>query len=365
MDTTDRDIVFDEAGVCNHCRQYEAQSRQRLMVGVERERRLEATIAMIREAGKGRDYDCILGVSGGVDSTYAALLLKRFGLRPLAVHMDNGWNSELAVFNIERVLQRLGIDLNTDVLDWHEFKDLQRSFLKASVPDGEIPTDHAIEAVLQRAAVRHGCKFVINGHNAVSEGLLPVTWTYGVSDWRYIKGIHRRFGTVPLRTFPHYTLRSQYVNASVRGIKTVWILDLVDYVKDDAKRIVESELGWRDYGGKHHESIYTRFFQGYILPRKFNIDKRRSHLSTLIGSGQVTRDAALAELEKPPYSEALQEDDREYVLKKLEMTDAEFAEIMALPPKTFESYPNIRRFFPLLRFAARTARALRILPKRR
>jgi N-acetyl sugar amidotransferase len=361
MDTSDRDITFDASGVCNHCHTFAQYASRRLKPLSDRTHELDRVVQEMKLAGKGREYDCILGVSGGVDSTYAAYLLRKLGLRVLAVHVDNGWNSELAVFNIERVLRTLGIDLHTEVLDWEEFKDLQLSFLKASVPDGEIPTDHAIFAVMHAAPERFGCRYVVNGVNSSSEALLPITWTYGVSDWTYITAIQKRFGTVRLRSFPHFRLWSHYLKRVVRRHHSISILDLVDYRKEEAKRLLEKELGWRDYGGKHYESIYTRFFQGYILPRKFGIDKRRSHLSSLICAGQLSREAALEELAGPPYDPTMQRDDREYVLKKFGLTDAQFDDLMGRPTKTFEQYPNSLRYLPFLRALARPARRLGLL----
>jgi N-acetyl sugar amidotransferase len=363
MDTSDRDITFDSAGVCNHCAEYERQAK-RLRLDDAGQDEFKRTLADVKASGRGSQYDCVVGVSGGVDSTYAAYVAKSLGLRPLAVHLDNGWNSELAVNNIERVLARLDIDLYTHVLDWEEFRDLQLAFLKASVPDGEIPTDHAIVAALYQAAARHGCRYIINGANAVTEGVLPVTWTYGVSDWRYIKSIHRQFGRRPLRRFPHYTLGHLYWYIGVRRLRSLWILDHVPYVKAEAKRILAEELGWRDYGGKHYESVYTRFFQGYILPVKFGIDKRRSHLSTLICSGQISRDAAVEELKKPPYPAEMQCEDRAYVIKKLELSEMEFERLMRLPPRTFEQYPNRMAYTRWIRLATKLARGARLLPRR-
>ena len=361
MDTSDRDITFDESGVCNHCHTFAEHAARRLMPMAERTRELERVVGEMKAAGRGREYDCILGVSGGVDSTYAAYLLRNLGLRVLAVHVDNGWNSELAVFNIERVLRTLGIDLHTEVLDWEEFKDIQLSFLKASVPDGEIPTDHAIFAVMHSAPQRFGCRYVVNGVNSASEASLPITWTYGVSDWTYIRAVQKRFGSVRLKSFPHFRLWAHYLKRVVRQYHSVPILDLVDYRKEEAKRLLEKELGWRDYGGKHYESIYTRFFQGYILPRKFGIDKRRSHLSSLICAGQMSRAAALEELSNPPYDPVMQREDYEYVLKKFSLSAAEFDALMAIPPKTYEEYPNSLRHLPFLRVGARVARRLGLL----
>jgi N-acetyl sugar amidotransferase len=364
MDTTDPEIVFDEHGMCNHCTQYIATAKVLLKRDERGQRELAQIVEQMKAEGRGKAYDCVLGVSGGVDSTYAAYVLKQMGVRPLAVHMDNGWNAELAVHNIERTLKTLGVDLHTDVLDWEEFKDLQVSFLRASVPDGEIPTDHAIGAVLYRAAATHGVRHVVHGANVVTEGILPIRWTYGPGDWRYIRSVHARFGRVKLRTFPHYGYTSLYYYVGVRRMRQIRLLDFVPYVKEDAKALLERELGWRDYGGKHHESIYTRFFQGYILPKKFGIDKRKAHLSTLICSGQVTREQALEEMQTEPYPADLQAQDREYVVKKLGLTQAEFDAIMALPVKVFRDYPNSVVRHRRLLALARLARKLKVLPGR-
>lgn len=362
MDQSDPSIAFDANGVCSHCHRYEATAARVLRTGEEGRRELERQVDRIKAAARGRRYDCVMGVSGGVDSTYVAYVARQLGLRPLAVHMDNGWDSELAVKNIERVLKHLGIDLYTEVLDWHEFRNLQLSFLKASVSDAEIPTDHAIGAVIYRVATQHGISCILSGSNVVTEGILPGTWTYGIWDFRYIKGVHDRFGTVPLRTFPRYTLPRLFYYTSVRKIRTVRPLNYLPYVKEDVMHVLEHDLGWRYYGGKHYESIYTRFFQGYILPRKFAIDKRKAHLSTLINSGQVTREAAVAEIADNTYGERLQGEDRDYVIKKLGLSPAEFDAIMALPVRTHADYPNSEARLKRVKNAVLTAQRWRLLP---
>lgn len=341
MDTSDPDITFDEAGLCNHCRDYETVMQTQVPPPEQRQAALEQLVSEIKTAGQGREYDCIIGMSGGVDSTYVAYLVKQLGLRPLAVHMDNGWDSELAVSNIEKVLKKLEIDLYTHVLDWEEFKDLQLSFLKASVSDAEIPTDHAIHAVLYQQAARRNIKHIVFGTNLATEAILPVSWTFGIQDWRYISGVHRQFGSKPLKTYPHTSYWAQnYHYRQIKRIRRVSVLDYINYNKAEAMQMLTDVLGWRPYGGKHYESIYTRFFQGYILPTKFGIDKRRAHLSTLIMSGQLTREAALAEIRQPPYAGYMQEEDMDYVLKKFGFSEEEFQRIMALPIKTYRDYPN-------------------------
>lgn len=338
MDTTDPDIHFDAGGICNHCHAYDAAVASRVFTGDRAKQSLEELVERIRKHGAGRSYDCVIGVSGGVDSTYVAYEVKRLGLRPLAVHLDNGWDSELAVKNIENVLKHLEIDLHTRVLDWEEFKDLQLSFLEASTPDSEIPTDHAIIAELYQTAARIGVKYILSGVNVRTESHLPSAWSQGHLDWRYIRSVHRRFGTQPLASFPHLSLFDFYrYRFSYHWID---ILNYLDYNKSQAKQLLERELGWRDYGGKHHESIYTRFYQGYILPRKFGYDKRRVHLSSLICSGEITKDTALAVLKEEPYPIEQQQSDLEYVSKKLGLTREQFDQIMQLPPKAFWDYPS-------------------------
>ena len=343
MDTTDPHIEFDAGGVCNHCRRYDRLVQRLLLPPVEREQALARLVDDVRGAGKGRDYDCIVGVSGGVDSTYVAYAVKRLGLRPLAVHVDNGWDSELAVKNIENVLKKLNIDLYTHVIDWEEFKDLQLAFLKASTPDSEIPTDHAILALMHQMARKVGIRHIIAGFNVRTESHLPWAWSQGYLDYAYIRTVHRRFGTVPLRTYPHMGFWTCHWYLLTQRV--VSILNYLDYRKQDAMALLQNELGWKYYGGKHYESIYTRFYQGYILPRKFGFDKRKTHLSSLICSGEITRDEALRELSSEPYPHELQQQDREYVIKKFGLAAAEFEAIMALPMKRYEDYDSWDNLF--------------------
>lgn len=342
MDTTDPEITFDGNGVCNHCHTYDRLVREHIVDGEAGHKRLLKLVDSIERAGRGKKYDCIIGVSGGVDSTYVAYLVKQFGLRPLAVHLDNGWDSELAVKNIEETLKRLGIDLYTEVLDWEEFRDLQAAFLKASTPDSEIPTDHTIVAILGNIAAKLHIKYILIGNNVRTETHLPRAWSQGHFDWKYIRELHKRFGTRPLKTFPHFDFFTYYLRMLTQ--KRIAILDYVNYSKKEALHVLQDELGWRYYGGKHYESIYTRFYQGYILPVKFGFDKRRCHLSSLVCSGEITREQALEELRIPTYSPSMQEEDREYVAKKLGFTDEEFTAIMNAPKKSYWNYPSYGQF---------------------
>lgn len=340
MDTTDPDIVFDEQGICNHCKRYGDQARRRTFPPGERAQRLAHLVEAIKADGRNKEYDCIIGVSGGVDSTYVAYLTRKLGLRPLAVHFDNGWDSELAVANIERALKKLDIDLFTYVVDWEEFRDLQLSFLRASTPDGEVPTDHAIVALLYRTAAREGLRYILLGTNVASEAIMPVKWGYGYADLKYIRNVHRAFGSGHLRSYPSYTLLRLFEYLVLRRIRLVSILDYVDYRKAVAMREIGEDLGWIYYGGKHYESVYTRFYQAYVLPRKFKIDKRRAHYSNLVLSGQMARNEALALLEEPIYPEKALKEDREYVIKKLGLKEVEFESIMRSRPSTFLDYPT-------------------------
>lgn len=337
MDTTDPDIVFDENGVCNHCHTYDEIIKKNVFSGDDGKKRLSIIVDEIRKAGKGKDYDCIIGVSGGVDSTYVAYKVKELGLSPLAVHLDNGWNSELSVKNIEQALKVLNIELYTHVIDWEEFKDLQLAFLKASTPDSEIPSDHAIFSFMYQMAEKIGTRHVITGFNTRTESHLPAAWSQGHMDWKYIKNVHKQFGRIELKTFPYLSLPVFYYYR----FKQNWIniLNYLDYVKDDAKQLLETQLFWKDYGGKHYESIYTRFYQGHILPKKFGFDKRKSHYSSLICSGQMSRNEALADLKKEPYPIEMQEEDKVYAIKKFGLTEDQFDDIMNLPPKSYWDYP--------------------------
>jgi N-acetyl sugar amidotransferase len=363
MDTSDAEIVFDPSGVCGHCRRADLLLKTRLPEYRTGAYQIERIVARIKEAGKHSRYDCIVGVSGGADSTYAAYLAKRLGLRPLAVHFDNGWNSELAVQNIENTLRTMGIELFTHVVDWPEFRDLQLSFLKASVPDAEIPTDHAIWALLYQAAAKFGTRYILSGTNLSTESILPKSWTYGITDWHYIQSVHRRFGSRPLRSFPHASLTQFAWYVLVRRIKTVSILNSVPYDKATVAAELEREIGWRDYGGKHHESVYTRFFQSYMLPRKFGIDKRRAHFSSLIVSGQMSRAEALTRLDQPIAAGPAIQQDLEFVAKKFELSVGDFEALMAAQPRTYRHYPNADQFHERLKRLLRLTQRWGLLPR--
>jgi N-acetyl sugar amidotransferase len=349
----DEELTLDATGVCNYCRSYEDLEAAYVPPIPEANRRLTALIEKVKKTGKQNRYDSILGLSGGVDSSYLALKAKQWGLRPLIVHFDNGWNSELAVNNIEKTISILGFDLHTLVIQWEEFRNLQVAFLRASVVDIEMITDHAIIATLFRLALKENIKFILSGTNIVTEAILPQHWIHHKADYIHIRAIQKKFVNKPFKTYPLLDVKTR-VRAELGDIQSVSPLNLISYNKDLAKEELKKELGWRDYGGKHYESVFTRFYQGYILPNKFNIDKRRAHLSTLICSKQITREEALAELEKPIYDPQLFQSDYDFVLKKLCLTKIEFEEIMCSPPRAHSDYPiekPIYDRFPLLKIA--------------
>jgi N-acetyl sugar amidotransferase len=302
---------------------------------------LEKLVKDIKSAGRHAPYDCIIGLSGGTDSTYVAYLSKKLGLRPLAVHLDNGWNSELAIMNIEKTLRVLDIDLFTYVIDWDEFKDLQLAFFKASVVDIEVLTDHAIAAILQRVARKYGIRYILSGENFETEGVLPHSWVHIKMDHTNILGIHRQYGNLPIKSYPLLNYYRYIYSKRIYKVSFVPILNYVRYKKSEIQATIEKELGWRPYGGKHHESVFTRFYQSYILPKKFGIDKRKSHLSTLICAGQLSKDAAMQQLGLPMADPELIASDKQFVVKKWGMDEEEFDIIMALPVKQHTDYPSI------------------------
>jgi len=363
MDTTDPDIWFDEQGVSSHALMaVDVRAAQSGALLGE----LEAVVAEIKRAGAGKRYDCIIGVSGGVDSTYLALQAVKLGLRPLAVHFDSGWNSELAVDNIHNLVTRLGLDLFTHVIDWREMRDLQLAFLKASVANADTPTDHAFGWVAYSQAKKYGVKYILSGANFASESILPSSWGYDAGDAKHVRAIHKRFGSIRLRTYPLVGLLKRNLwYPEIRRIKTIAPLNLMPYVYADAKRAIVEEVGWRDYGGKHYESVFTRYFQGYYLPHKFGFDKRLAHYSSLIMSGQMTRDEALDLMATSNYPDDLRRQDHEFIAKKLGITSAELDEINDLPPVSYRAYPNseksMARVFSLTAAAGKALRRLRIL----
>jgi len=353
MDTiADTDIRFDEQGISNYYYDYKRAEKESVFRGEEGAARMQAMVDVIKKEGEGKPYDCIMGLSGGVDSTYIAMLAKQYGLRPLAVHFDNGWNSELAVMNIENIVTKLGFDLFTYVINWEEFKDLQLAYLQASVVDIEAITDHAIFATLYRMAGERNIKYILSGTNVQTENTLPKSWIFPKTDHINIKAIHKAFGTVPLTNYPFMDMKVKRYYQNIKGVQSWSMLNYLDYNKQKVKDLIQKELGWRDYGGKHYESVWTRFYQGYILPTKFKIDKRKAHLSDLIFSGQITKEQAMEELKTPMYDAEQFKTDYDFVLKKLGLTHEAFQAILAAPPRShydFDYEMAIDKRYPVLK----------------
>lgn len=343
MDESDPDINFDAEGVCNHCRAAVQSLGKVRLTKDESDRRLTALAGQISSNRTREGYDSIIGLSGGVDSSYTAWLAHKLGLRPLAVHLDNGWNSEIAVANIHNLVERCGFDLVTLVINWPEFRDLQRAFIKAGVVDIEMLSDHAIMATMFRLCRKHGIRTVLSGTNVATEHGMPLSWVWNKQDLTNIRAIHAHFGSLKLKTFPTMgLLRSVLWRLPGIGRHFVELLDSANYRKAEAVEELKRETGWRDYGGKHHESVFTKFYQCYILPTKFSIDKRRVHLSALVRNGEIDRQAALAALEAPIYDPTELRRDKEFVLKKLGFSDSEFDAIMSAGPVQHDRYRSDR-----------------------
>jgi len=366
MDTTDPEIEFDETGASSYVRQFR-ESVAPFVVPAQAGKRLpelEAVVERIKADGRGKPYDCIIGISGGVDSTYLTVQAVRLGLRPLCVHFDSGWNSELAVDNIHNLVTTLGLDLYTQVVDWREMRDLQLAYLKSGIANADTPTDHAFGYVAFHQAQKYGIKHILSGENSVSESILPTAWGFTPADARLLKAIHRRFGRVKLRTYPLMGLLARKLwYPYVRGINTHTPLNYLPFHYAEAKAAIAREAGWRDYGGKHYESIFTRWFQGYYLPTRFGFDKRLAHYTSLILAGEMSRDEAMTLLETPNYPEPLREQDHEFIAKKLGISTAELDAIIASPTKHYTDYPNgeafVRRVLGLTAWLGAVRRKLR------
>jgi N-acetyl sugar amidotransferase len=337
LDDSVNGITFDECGVCNYCNTYfENEKRTKKSNGAKE---LNDLVQDIKNSGKGKGYDCLIGLSGGIDSSYLAYFaVRKLGLRPLAVHFDNGWNSELAVDNVNRIIDKLDLQLFTFVMNWEEFKDLQLSYMKASVVDLEVPTDHFIFATMYKYAHENGIKYILNGWNYMTESIMPIGWNSSKDDLGNLLHIHETYGTRKLTNYPKFGIRQRLFYSHIAKIKQVFPLNYIEYNISDVKDTLSSELGWKDYEGKHFESIWTRFYQGYILPVKFNIDKRLAHLSNLICSNQISKEQALAMLSQDTYLKEKSKEDMEYVLSKLDLTPEDFNHLMALPTKAHDEF---------------------------
>jgi N-acetyl sugar amidotransferase len=359
MDTTAPDIEFDANGVCSYCTEFLARSGAELAKAPEvRAKERDAFIRTVKAAGEGRPYDCVIGVSGGVDSSWALVQAVRLGLRPLAVHMDNGWNSELAQNNIANLVRGLGLHLYTHVIDWNEYRELMQAFFDADVIDVELLYDNAMAAVNYQQAARHGLHHILAGTNQATEGMrIPSSWVWFKFDRKNIRWLGKHFRRRDLETFPAIGTLGYLWYEYVRKIRWVSFLDYFEYNKLEALAELQSAFGYKPYPYKHYESIFTRFYQGYILPQKFGVDKRRVHFSTLIASGQMTREEAVRGLEGIAYaSPKALEEDKLYFVKKMGWTAADLDAYIRRPAIAHSRYPSERPFWDRLQRLRRQLR---------
>jgi len=350
MDTSDPRITFDDNGVCDHCRNYYKNILPSWLPNERGFQILKKTINKIKAEGARRDHDCLVGISGGVDSSYLAYLAKEeFGLRPLIFHVDTGWNSQLAVNNIEMLTEKLGLDLHTEVVDWEEMRDLQLAFFKAQVPHLDTPQDHAIFAALYNFAAQHGFKYILTGANYSTECIYnPLEWHYHAGDLIHLRDIHKRFGQRPLSTFPMADILTYKVYYRyMKGIRVVKPLDYVRYIKENAMRLLIDRFGWQKYPQKHYESRFTKFYEGYWLPKKFGYDKRRVQFSNLILTNQMAREDALDRVSHPAYDGRTISEDFEYIAIKLGLSASELRDIMNGPNKSYRDYRSRWAVFAL------------------
>jgi N-acetyl sugar amidotransferase len=341
MDTTDSRITFDENGVCDHCRTFRTQVQPNWHTDERGARALEGLVERIREGGKGHDFDCIIGMSGGIDSSYLTYVAKeRLGLRPLVFHVDAGWNSQIAVNNIEKLVDRLGLDLYTEVIDWDEMRDLQLAFFKSGVPHIDTPQDHAFFATMYNFAEKHDVRYILTGANYSTECVRnPVEWMYYQSDSLQLRDIHAKFGTRPLKSFPLTSiLRHKVYLRYVKRIRVVTPLNYLPYRKAEAMQLLETRFGWQPYPQKHFESRFTKFYESYWLPKKFGYDTRKVQYSSLILTGQMTRAEALEKLSRPAYDPSTVAQDFEYVATKLSITVEELQSYMDAPNRSYRDY---------------------------
>lgn len=341
MDKSDPEIRFDEHGVCNHCHLFDNETSKQWHPNEAGKIILEEIFSSVREEGRGKEYDCIIGLSGGVDSSYLALVLKDYGLRPLVVHVDGGWNSELAVYNIEQIVKHCGYELFTHVVDWEEMRDLQLAYLKAGVANQDVPQDHIFFATLYHFAVKNNIRYVISGGNIATECVFPSSWHHAAMDATNLHAIHKQFGYLPFKQYKTISFFEYYFYYPfIKKMKTIRPLNYMPYNKQDALQTLISTLGYKDYGRKHGESRFTKFFQNHYLPVKFGIDKRRIHFSSMILSGQMTREEALNELAKPLYEKIELAEDMAYVAKKLGVTAEQLDILVNEPGHSYSEFRN-------------------------
>ena len=341
MDTSDPEISFDPNGVCNHCRQFDERAPREWFPNDEGTRRWNILVTQMKANGHGKEYDCILGLSGGVDSSYLALKVHESGLRPLVMHVDAGWNTELAVANIEAVVKYCGFDLHTHVVDWEDMRDLHLAYMRAAVSNQDVPQDHIFFASLYHFATTNGIRHILSGGNLATEGIFPSTWHGSAMDAINLKAIHKEYGERKLVHYKTISFFDSYIwYPFIKKMRTLRPLNYMPYDKAEALSELQEKVGYKPYPRKHGESLFTKLFQNYYLPKKFGMDKRRPHFASLIASGQMTRDAALAKLAEPLYDPAELEIDITYFCKKLRTTRQQFDALMKVPTHHYSDFPN-------------------------
>ncbi len=358
MDNTDSMIKYDRNGVCDHCNTFYKDILPNWHTDDRGRSVLERISENIRKAGRGKDFDCIIGMSGGCDSSYLTYIAKKeLDLRPLVFHVDAGWNSQEAVNNIEKIVDKLGLDLYTEVIDWEEMRDLQLAFIKSGVPHIDAPQDHAFFAMMYKFAEKYNVKYILTGANYSTECIRnPVEWMYYQSDSIQLRDIHKVFGSRPLQTFPTTSiLRHKIYLPYIKGIRVIKPLNYLPYVKSDAIKLLSNQFGWQNYPQKHFESRFTKFYEGYWLPKRFGYDTRRVQYSSLILTKQMTREEALKLLEKPALDDATAAQELEFVATKLGISTAELTRYMEAPKKTYKDYKSQESIYA---FGARAMRML-------
>ncbi|MDN7134540.1 N-acetyl sugar amidotransferase [Pseudidiomarina terrestris] len=358
MDTSDSKIIFDDKGICDHCNTFFEDIAPKWHPDEKGLQQINEVAEKIKKEGVGKEFDCIIGMSGGIDSSYLVYLAKqKLGLRPLVFHVDAGWNSQTAVNNIEKIVDGLDLDLYTEVIDWEEMKDLQLSFIKSGVSHIDTPQDHAFFATMYKFAAKYGVKYILTGGNYSTECVRnPLEWMYYQSDSRQLKDIHRKFGQRKLKNYPVTNILWHKIFLPyVKGIKVLRPLDYLPYDKEQATQFLVDNFGYQRYAQKHFESRFTKFYESYWLPEKFGYDTRKVQYSSLILTGQMTRDEALEKLKKPAYDPAEIEHEFEYVASKLGISAAELRSYFNAPNKTYKDYKNQESFYEL---GAKAMRAL-------
>ncbi|WP_445495605.1 N-acetyl sugar amidotransferase [Photorhabdus sp. SF281] len=346
MDTTDPTISFDSNGICNHCNDFDNKTSKLWYPNDLGKEKLNNIIDKIKSSKKNEKYDCIIGLSGGIDSAYLAVILKDYGLNPLVIHIDAGWNSELAVYNIEQVIKHTGFDFHTHVMNWNEIRDLQVAYLKSGVANQDVVQDHAFFATLYHYAIKHKIKYVISGGNIATESVFPTSWHHSAMDAINLHYIHKKFGVKKLKNYKTISIFQYYFTYPfIHKFRTIRPLNYLPYNKRDALIFLKEKINYKDYGRKHGESVFTKFFQNHYLPTKFNYDKRRPHLSSLILSKQLTREESLLELDKPLYDEGELREDFSYIAKKLKISENDLNEFIRSPGKNYSEYKNWDSYF--------------------